>query len=212
MWIGAGSDLGPIAKGVAQVLISSRDATKPARPPAADCTDLSPKIIGAIPAQRALQLMVTDSGSRFWDAVTDIPFEKIDATPETRALLQRTMFFEHQPYITRWSSSPRPTRQLPRLLVRALYGLGLGSDSWHHVQHACFFATALLFWRPVILPWPARPSWPRWAVIPYLALAELQNSTLAAILTFAERVIIWPMRPLLGGGISPHSRTSPSPA
>jgi cytochrome c oxidase assembly factor CtaG len=73
--------------------------------------------------------------------------------------------------------------------IPALYDRGLGSDSWHHVQHACFFATALLFWRPVILPWPARSSWPRWAMIPYLALAELQNSTLAAILTFADRVI-----------------------
>ena len=101
----------------------------------------------------------------------------------------------------------RPLRQLTHLLadprvawaafviafwtwhVPALYGLGLGSDSWHHVQHACFFATAMLFWRPVILPWPARSSWPRWAMIPYLALAELQNSTLAAILTFADRVI-----------------------
>jgi cytochrome c oxidase assembly factor CtaG len=101
----------------------------------------------------------------------------------------------------------RPLRQLTHLLadprvswvafviafwtwhIPALYGLGLGSDSWHHVQHACFFATALLFWRPVILPWPARSSWPRWAMIPYLALAELQNSTLAAILTFADRVI-----------------------
>jgi cytochrome c oxidase assembly factor CtaG len=73
--------------------------------------------------------------------------------------------------------------------IPALYDRGLGSDSWHHVQHACFFATALLFWRPVILPWPARSPWPRWAMIPYLALAELQNSTLAAILTFADRVI-----------------------
>jgi cytochrome c oxidase assembly factor CtaG len=73
--------------------------------------------------------------------------------------------------------------------IPALYERSLGSDSWHHVQHACFFATALLFWRPVILPWPARSSWPRWAMIPYLALAELQNSTLAAILTFADRVI-----------------------
>jgi cytochrome c oxidase assembly factor CtaG len=101
----------------------------------------------------------------------------------------------------------KPVRQLTHLLadprvgwaafviafwmwhIPALYDLGLGSDSWHHVQHACFFATALLFWRPVILPWPARSPWPRWAMIPYLALAELQNSTLAAILTFADRVI-----------------------
>jgi cytochrome c oxidase assembly factor CtaG len=49
--------------------------------------------------------------------------------------------------------------------------------------------TALLFWRPVILRWPASSSWPRWAMIPYLVLADLQNSVLAAILTFSDRVI-----------------------
>ena len=47
------------------------------------------------------RLMVTDSGTRFWEAVTDTPFEKIDVSPETRALIQRSMFFEHQPYVTR---------------------------------------------------------------------------------------------------------------
>jgi len=73
--------------------------------------------------------------------------------------------------------------------VPALYDLALRSDVWHHVEHASFFATALLFWRPVILPWPSRVSWPRWAMIPYLVLAEFQNATLAAILTFSDRVI-----------------------
>ena len=47
------------------------------------------------------RLMVTDSGTRFWDSVTDTPFEKVDVSPETRALIQRSMFFEHQPYVTR---------------------------------------------------------------------------------------------------------------
>ncbi len=73
--------------------------------------------------------------------------------------------------------------------VPALYDLALRSDFWHHVEHACLFATALLFWRLVILSWPARSPWPRWAMIPYLVLAELQNSALAAILTFSDRVI-----------------------
>ena len=71
----------------------------------------------------------------------------------------------------------------------ALYDLALRSEAWHHVEHASFFATALLFWRPVIRPWPSRVSWPRWAMIPYLVLAEFQNTTLAAILTFSDRVI-----------------------
>jgi cytochrome c oxidase assembly factor CtaG len=73
--------------------------------------------------------------------------------------------------------------------IPALYDLALRSDGWHHVEHACFFLTALLFWRLVILSWPTRSSWPRWAMIPYLALADLQNSALAAILTFSDRVI-----------------------
>jgi cytochrome c oxidase assembly factor CtaG len=71
----------------------------------------------------------------------------------------------------------------------ALYDLALRSDAWHHVEHASFFATALLFWRPLILPWPSRVSWPRWAMIPYLLLAEFHNTMLAAIFSFSDRVI-----------------------
>lgn len=73
--------------------------------------------------------------------------------------------------------------------VPAFYDLALHSDAWHHVQHACFFTAALLFWRPVIAAWPARAVWPRWAMIPYLVLAEAQNTILAAILTFWDRPI-----------------------
>jgi hypothetical protein len=58
-------------------------------------------VIGHSQGGLLTRLMVTDSGTRFWDAVTDTPFEKIDVSPETRALIQRSMFFEHQPYVTR---------------------------------------------------------------------------------------------------------------
>ena len=47
----------------------------------------------------------------------------------------------------------------------------------------------MMFWRPVILAWPARSSWPPWTVIPYLLLADLQNTVLAEILTLSDRVI-----------------------
>jgi cytochrome c oxidase assembly factor CtaG len=70
-----------------------------------------------------------------------------------------------------------------------LYELALRSDAWHHVEHACLFTTAVMFWRPVILAWPARSPWPRWTMIPYLLLADLQNTVLAAILTLSDRVI-----------------------
>ena len=73
--------------------------------------------------------------------------------------------------------------------VPALYDLALESDLWHHVEHACFLVSALLFWRPVILAWPSRMTWPRWTMIPYLGLAMFQSLPLAAILTFSDRVI-----------------------
>ena len=65
----------------------------------------------------------------------------------------------------------------------------------------------------MILAWPARSVWPRWAMIPYLALAEVQNTALAAILTFSDRVI-YPAYAVGGRetATSRRSRTRRSPA
>jgi cytochrome c oxidase assembly factor CtaG len=68
------------------------------------------------------------------------------------------------------------------------YELALRSPAWHRVEHFCFLATALLFWWHVVQPWPSRPYWPRWAIIPYLLLADIQNTVLAAFLSFYDRV------------------------
>jgi cytochrome c oxidase assembly factor CtaG/ferredoxin len=69
------------------------------------------------------------------------------------------------------------------------YELALNSPSWHQVEHLCFLVTGLLFWWHLVLPWPSRPIWPRWAMIPYLVLADLQNTALAAFLTFYDRIL-----------------------
>jgi len=70
-----------------------------------------------------------------------------------------------------------------------LYELALGSNSWHEVEHACFFLTSIIFWWPVVQPWPSRARWPRWAIVPYLFIGDLQNTILAAILVFSDKVI-----------------------
>jgi cytochrome c oxidase assembly factor CtaG len=70
-----------------------------------------------------------------------------------------------------------------------LYELALRSPFWHEVEHLCFLGAALLFWWPVIQPRPSRAQWPRWAMIPYLFLADFQNTALAAFLIFCDRVI-----------------------
>jgi len=73
--------------------------------------------------------------------------------------------------------------------VPAAYELALASRAWHVAEHATFLTAGLLFWWPVVQPWPSRPRWPRAAMIPYLLLADVQNTALAAILTFSDRVL-----------------------
>ena len=70
-----------------------------------------------------------------------------------------------------------------------LYELALGSSSWHEVEHACFFVASIIFWWPVVQPWPSRAQWPRWAMVPYLFLGDLQNTILSAILVFSDQVL-----------------------
>jgi cytochrome c oxidase assembly factor CtaG/polyferredoxin len=73
--------------------------------------------------------------------------------------------------------------------VPAPYELALRSPGWHEVEHACFLGTSLLFWFPVIQPWPSVHRGSRWAMLPYLVGADLVNTALAASLTFSGRVI-----------------------
>ena len=71
----------------------------------------------------------------------------------------------------------------------ALFQLALRVPAVHLVEHASFLAGGLLFWYPVIQPWPSRSQGPRGAMIPYLLVADLQNTVLAAVLTFSDRVL-----------------------
>jgi cytochrome c oxidase assembly factor CtaG len=73
--------------------------------------------------------------------------------------------------------------------VPIMYELALYSAAWHQVEHGCFFVVALIFWWPVVQPWPSRAQWPRWAMVPYLLLADVQNTALCAILIFSDRVL-----------------------
>ena len=69
------------------------------------------------------------------------------------------------------------------------YELALRSSSWHQVEHACFFFTSIIFWWPVVQPWPSRARWPRWAMVPYLLIADLQNTALSAVLVFSDKIL-----------------------
>jgi putative membrane protein len=73
--------------------------------------------------------------------------------------------------------------------IPAAFTLGLQSESWHIVEHACFLGAGFLFWWPVVQPWPSVSVWPRWSILPYLFLATLPCDILSAFLVFCDRVV-----------------------
>jgi cytochrome c oxidase assembly factor CtaG len=73
--------------------------------------------------------------------------------------------------------------------VPAAFELGRRSELWHSIQNASFFVTGLLFWWPVVQPWPAVARWP-WPTVPlYLFAATLPCDALSAFLVFCDRVV-----------------------
>jgi putative membrane protein len=69
------------------------------------------------------------------------------------------------------------------------YEFALSSENWHNFEHFCFFATSLLFWWPIIAPWPSRPVSARWILVPYLLLADFVNTGVSAFLCFSGRLL-----------------------
>jgi cytochrome c oxidase assembly factor CtaG len=76
--------------------------------------------------------------------------------------------------------------------VPSAFELALRSHSWHEIEHASFFGAGLLFWWPVIQPWPSVAESPRWSIPLYLFLATLPCDALSAFLAFNDRVVYRP--------------------
>src|SRR5262245_28867691 len=61
------------------------------------------------------KLTVVNSGDRFWRILSDQPFDAVDLSPENRALLRRSLFYERLPFVERviFLSTPHRGRSLP---------------------------------------------------------------------------------------------------
>ncbi len=73
--------------------------------------------------------------------------------------------------------------------IPQVFALAMRSAGWHSLEDATFFGSGVLFWWPVILPWPSKRQWPRWTVPLYLLGADLPISVLSAYLAFCDRVV-----------------------
>lgn len=72
--------------------------------------------------------------------------------------------------------------------VPAIFALAMQSETWHAIEQASFLATGLLFWWPVIQPFPSESVQPGWTILLYLFLATLPCDVLSAFLVFSERI------------------------
>lgn len=69
------------------------------------------------------------------------------------------------------------------------YEFALASENWHNFEHFCFFTTSVLFWWPIVQPWPSRRRFNSWMIIPYLLTSDLVNTGLSAFLCFSGRLL-----------------------
>ena len=69
------------------------------------------------------------------------------------------------------------------------YEFALASENWHNFEHACFFFSNLMFWWPIIRPWPSAAAQSRWMLIPFLLLADVVNTGVSAFLCFSGRLL-----------------------
>jgi putative membrane protein len=76
--------------------------------------------------------------------------------------------------------------------VPALLTMAMKSDVWHSIEQGSFLAAGLLFWWPVVQPWPSSSTERPWSIVLYLFLATLPCDVLSGLLVFSER-IAYPM-------------------
>jgi len=70
-----------------------------------------------------------------------------------------------------------------------VFMFGMRSGMWHGIEQASFLFTGLLFWWPVIQPWPALSKSPEWSMLLYLFFATLPCDILSGFLVFCDRVV-----------------------
>jgi putative membrane protein len=73
--------------------------------------------------------------------------------------------------------------------VPAALALAQRSELWHWIQNGSFFVTGLLFWWPVVQPWPAVARLAPAMAPLYLFAATLPCDALSAFLIFCDRVV-----------------------
>jgi len=91
----------PIALSAMRLRESLVDVRKDVDPESKDPALNQIVVIGHSQGGLLTKMTVVDSGTRFWDSRTKVPFDKAEIDPETRDLLARVMFVKPLRFVTR---------------------------------------------------------------------------------------------------------------
>ena len=91
----------PIALSAMRLRESLQAVRKDVDPEGKDATLNQMVVIGHSQGGLLTKMTVVDSGTRFWDNLTNVPFDKAELDPETRDLLARALFVKPLPFVTR---------------------------------------------------------------------------------------------------------------
>jgi len=69
------------------------------------------------------------------------------------------------------------------------YDLALQNEPIHGFEHICFLGTSILFWWPLIQPWPAKRRDYGWTMLLYLIAADFINTAICAYLAFCDHPV-----------------------
>jgi cytochrome c oxidase assembly factor CtaG len=73
--------------------------------------------------------------------------------------------------------------------IPAAFTMGFQSEAWHLIEQASFLGAGLLFWWPVVQPWPSVSRSANFTIILYLFFATLPCDILSGLLVFCDRVV-----------------------
>jgi len=117
----------PIPYTAALLRDAPRDAVGKIDPGGKDAALRHMVVIGHSQGGLLAKLLVVDSGTTVWDAVSRQPLDQLELSTEAKDLLQRSMFFNHSPFVSRVVFIATPHRgsyvagfSLPQLIARVV--------------------------------------------------------------------------------------------
>jgi pimeloyl-ACP methyl ester carboxylesterase len=100
-WVFTYSTSNPILESAAELRRALLEVVKLLDPDELDPALHRMVLIGHSQGGMLARLMVTDSGNRFWDNVSRVPFSAVKGPPEALAFVRDAMFFKPVPYVKR---------------------------------------------------------------------------------------------------------------